>query len=174
LTHQGALDSWVCPAGHGLALTLSETYEWAQEDELGRLWQLATSATPGPSARRSPTTGRPMVCVQVPYDGDEAEEGASGDQPDAGSVWLDVDVEDQVIWFDAAELDALPRDLPDPAPTGEELAAVAKIRSAFGQSLLDADEARSHADLTERIYRRIAADRGLTRVLTEVGSLGRR
>jgi hypothetical protein len=174
LTHQGALDSWVCPAGHGLALTLSETYERAQSDELDRLWQLARSAGPSSAGRTSPTTGRPMVSIEVPYDGDEAREGEAGDGPDTGSVWLDVDVSDQVIWFDAAELDALPADLPDPQPTAEELAAVDRIRTAFGQSVLDADHARHHGDVTERIYRRIAGNPNLTGLLTEVGSLGRR
>ena len=174
LTHEGALDSWVCPSGHGLALTLSETYERAQEDELDRLWQLAKDATPGTAGRLSPTTGRPMVSIEVPYDPDEAREGESGDGPDTGSVWLDVDVDDQVIWFDAGELESLPADVPDAEQTDEELTAIAGIRAAFGQSVVDADRARTHGDVTERIYRRIATNPGLTNVLTEVGSLGRR
>ncbi len=173
LTHEGALDSWVCPSGHGLALTLSETYERAQEDELDRLWQLARAATPGSTGRLSPTTGRPMVSVEVPYDADESLEGAPGDGPDTGSVWLDVDVDDQVIWFDAAELDAFPADLPDAEPTDEELTAVAGIRAAFGQSLVDADHARHHGDVTERIYQQVAKNQKLTVMLTEVGTLGR-
>ena len=46
----GALDRWSCTAGHGLAMTLSESYEQLQEDEIGRLWQLARDAADGPSA----------------------------------------------------------------------------------------------------------------------------
>jgi len=174
LTHQGSLDTWVCPAGHGLAMTLSESYERLQEDEINSLWQRAKAATPTGASRRSPTTGAPMVSVEVPFDDDEAVAGAPDDGPDRGSVWLDVDLADEVIWFDASELDALPVDLADPAPTADELASVDRIRGAFGQSIVDAAEARADADVTERIYRRIARHPGLTHVLTEVGSLGRR
>jgi hypothetical protein len=115
-----------------------------------------------------------MVSIEVPYDADESLEGEPGDGPDVGSVWLDVDVDDQVIWFDAAELDAFPSDLPDAEQTEEELTAIAGIRAAFGQSIVDADHARHHGDVTERIYQRVATNPNLTHMLTEVGSLGRR
>jgi hypothetical protein len=174
LTHQGQLDTWVCPAGHGLGATLSEAYEVAQEDELAQLWQLARAATPSNSARRCPICERAMVSVEVPYDPDEAEDGQPGDLEPIGSVWVDVCLDDQLIWFDDGELQAFPTDLPDPEPTEAELEGAAKIRASFGQSIVDSSHARESGQLTERIYQRISRHKGLTRALTEVGSLGRR
>ena len=174
LTHSGSLDTWVCPAGHGLAMTLTESDGRLQEDEISSLWQRARAAVPTGAGRPSPTTGTPMVSIEVPYDDDEAVDGAPGDGPDRGSVWLDVDVSDQVIWFDASELESLPEDLADPEPSPESIAALAKIRETFGTALVDAAATRDDADVAERIYRRIATHPGLTHALTEVGSLGRR
>lgn len=173
-TADGNFDSWVCPHGHGLAATLSEGYELMQEDELYELWQLARGAAPGSSAQACPICAKAMVLVDVPYDDDEAREGDEGDGPDLGSVELDVCLDDQLLWFDLGELAQFPADLPDPEPTPEELEAVAEIRASFGQGVVDAHEARTSDDLTEKIYRRIARRKGLTKVLTEVGSLGRR
>jgi hypothetical protein len=174
LTHAGTFDTWVCPTGHGLAVTVTEAYERIEEDEIGQLWKRARAATPTGSARPSPTTGKPMVSVEVTWDADEVPESQAGDGPDEGSVWLDVDVEDEVIWFDSAELDSFPRDRPDAQPSQTELNAVAKIQEAFGQSVVDDENARESRALTERIYQRIGHHPGLTRTLTEVGSLGRR
>lgn len=173
-THTGALDTWVCPSGHGLSMTTSEAYERLQGDEIGQLWSRAKAATPTSAARKSPTTGRSMVCIEVTWDDDEVPEGRPTNGSNLGSVWLDVDIEDQVIWFDAAELDHFPMDLPDPEASSAELDKVEEIRAAFGQSIVNADAAREHAEFTERIYDRIAGHRGLTKILTEVGSLGRR
>lgn len=174
LTGSGTFDTWVCPAGHGLAATLSESYERLQEDEISRIWALARQSQPTGTARPSPTTGAPMVSVKVEWDSDEAAEGEPGDAPNYGSVWLDVDVWDQVIWFDHGEIEHLPADLPDEEPTEAQLEALAAIRRAFGESLEEAAESREEREITEKIYRRIARHPGLTRVLTEVGSLGRR
>lgn len=174
LTHTGSFDSWACPTGHGVAMSLTEGYERLQEDELSTLWSLARHAEPGPAARRSPITGRPMVAVEVPWDDDETAEGAVGDGTNPGSVWLDVDLDEQIVWLDAGELDMFPADRPDPEPSPEEVAKVAEIRAAFGQQVVEAEHAREARGLTEVVYRRIAAHRGLSRVLTEVGSLGRR
>lgn len=173
LTHQGTLDSWVCPAGHGLAMTLSESYERLQEDEIAKLWQAAHVAQPIGEARRSPTTGAPMVSVKVSWDGDEAPEGAEGDGTDVGSVWLDVDVWDQVIWFDASELEPLPQDQPDVEPDAADREALEKIRATFGASVEVALETRDDHEVAERIYRRMARHSGLVKVLASVGSLGR-
>lgn len=174
LTHHGELDSWVCHGGDGLALTLSETHGRLQNDEIALLWQLARSAGVPSAPRPSPTTGRPMVAVEVGIDDDEVPEGQPGDGPNRTSVRVDVDVDDQVIWFDASELDEFPLDLPDPEPSEAELEAVERIRQAFGQSVAEAAATRQDAELTERLYRRIARRPGLTSVLTSVGSLGRR
>jgi uncharacterized Zn finger protein (UPF0148 family) len=174
LTHQGTFDTWVCPTGHGLAVTVTEAYERLEEDEISQLWRKARAATPTGSARPSPTTGKPMVSIEVSWDADEVPEGEAGDGPDEGSVWLDVDVDDEVIWFDSAELDSFPQDRPDAPPTQAELDAVEKIRQSFGQSIVDDEHARESRGLTECIYQRIGRHPGLTRTLTEVGSLGRR
>lgn len=173
LTHTGTFDTWVCPTGHGLAVTVTEAYERLEEDEISQLWKKARAATPTGSARKSPTTGKPMVSVEVTWDADEIPEGEAGDGPDEGSVWLDVDVEDEVIWFDSAELDHFPQDRPDAQPSQTELDAVSKIQQAFGQSVVDGEHARESRGLTERIYQRIARHPGLSRTMTEVGSLGR-
>ena len=54
LTPHGEFDSWICPAGHGRAATLSELYERAQEDEIHRLWALAKASWVAGRARDRP------------------------------------------------------------------------------------------------------------------------
>jgi hypothetical protein len=135
-------------------VTLSESYERLQEDEVVRLWQLARVAPAGPLG--SPFDGAPMKRFALPYDEDEVAEGGAGDEPDAGTVQLDVDVANQFVWFDADELDELPADRPDPEPSSEELARVAEIAAQFGAGIEDAARARDGGALTERLYRRIA------------------
>ena len=154
LTHEGSLDSWVCTSGHGLALTLTESYERLQEDEINLLWRLIRTPDPTPVDLECPMCERDMRAVDVGYDDDEVFEGEDGDGQNVGSVVLDVCEPCQVIWFDAGELDLFPVDLPDAEPSEEELAAVAEIRASFGQSIVDTVEARDAAQLTEKIYRR--------------------
>ncbi|MBX3283875.1 MAG: hypothetical protein KF703_00885 [Actinobacteria bacterium] len=170
LTPHGSFDSWICPAGHGLAATLSELYEEAQEDEARRLWALARAATPaGPDGRPCPMCTRPMVAVTVPTDADEALEGEPGDTPDTGEVPVDVCVADQVIWFDVAELDAFPDDLPDPQPTAEQEAALADIRRTFGDEIVAAmeEEAGAADRLAGRLVDRIGRSSRAFRQLAE-------
>ncbi len=167
LGSSGPLDRWSCTAGHGLAMTLSESYERLQEDEITRLWQLARDAAPGPLP--SPFDGTAMRRLALPYDDDEAPEGTDGDTPDTGSVEIDVDVANQFVWFDAGELDRLPADRPDREPTPEELAKVAEIAEQFGDGLEAAAHQRDAGGLTERLYRRIARDPGAVSTLDRVG-----
>ena len=167
LGSSGALDRWSCTAGHGLAMTLSESYERLQEDEIGRLWQLARDASPGPLP--SPFDGMPMHRFALPYDADEIPEGEPGDGPDLGSVEVDVDVANQFVWFDAGELEELPVDLPDAEPSPEELARVAEIAAQFGQDVEEASRRRDGDDLSEKLYRRIARSPGALSTLDRLG-----
>ena len=134
LTPDGSFDSWVCPAGHGLAATLSELYERAQEDDIRALWQVARAASPVEGARACPMCARPMIAINSPVDADEVPEGADGDGPTTAEVPLDVCVADEVVWFEAGELEAMPADLEDPEPSAQELAALAKIRAEFSKA----------------------------------------
>jgi Zn-finger nucleic acid-binding protein len=161
------LDRWSCPAGHGLAMTLSETYERMQEDEIGLLWKLARDAAPGPLG--SPFDKTPMKRVVLPYDDDEVPEGEPGDGPNTGSVHLDVDVANQFVWFDAGELDELPHDLPDPEPSAEELARIDQIVDQFSADIEGAARAREASTVTGRLYRRVARDPEALRTLDRVG-----
>ncbi len=156
LTNHDTFDSWVCPNGHGLAATLSELYERAQEDEIHAVWALAKASW----VDHEPTEGKPcpmcqrlMVSISVGTDADEVDEGQPGDGPDTGEVPVDVCVVDQVIWFDVAELELLPADLPDPQPTAEQEAALSAIRQQFGSDYEDADE--SPAGFTDLLYNRV-------------------
>lgn len=167
LGSSGELDRWSCPEGHGLALTLSESYERVQEDEIGLLWQLARDGQPGPLG--SPFDRTPMRRVVVPYDDDEVPEGEPGDGANTGAVEVDVDVANQFIWFDAGELDELPEDLPDPEPSAEELARIDQIVDQFGSDVEDAARAREAKSLTGRLYRRVARDPEALRTLDRVG-----
>jgi len=167
LGSSGALDRWSCTGGHGLAMTLSESYERLQEDEISRLWALARDAAPGPLL--SPFDGLPMRRFALPFDDDEIPEGEPGDEPDTGVLEIDVDVPNQFVWFDSGELGALPEDRPDPEPSAAELDKVAEIAAQFGTAVEDAARRRDAGDLTERLYRRIARDPGALSTLDRVG-----
>jgi Zn-finger nucleic acid-binding protein len=167
LGSSGSLDRWSCTAGHGLAMTLSESYERLQEDEIGRLWALARDAAPGPLP--SPFDGVPMRRFSLPFDADEVPEGGDGDGPDLGAVEIDVDVANQFVWFDVGELDVLPADLPDPEPSAAELAKVAEIAAQFGAGIEAAADERDADDLSERFYRRVARNPAALATLDRVG-----
>jgi Zn-finger nucleic acid-binding protein len=162
-THRGELDAWVCPTGHGLAITLSEAHGVAQEDELALLWQRGRSAAPG--IRGCPMCEQAMAVVSLDVDQDEAPEGAAGDGPATGTVKLDLCTTDQVLWFDGSELAGLPADQPDPEPSAAEVARVAEIRRLFGEAIEDAAEAREDAELTERLLGFAARRPAIARLL---------
>ncbi len=168
LTPHGSFDSWICPAGHGLAATLSELYEEGQEDEVRRLWTLARAvpaSASAPGGRPCPLCTRPMVSVVVPTDADEALEGEPGDTADTGEVPVDVCPVDQAIWFDVAELDALPDDLPDPQPSAEQEAALADIRRTFGDAIVAS--MRADEGLADRLVDRLGRSPRATRHLAD-------
>jgi hypothetical protein len=168
LGSSGALDSWNCPHGHGLAMTLSEAHGRLQNDERAELWRLARAA--GGGGRPSPFPPHaPMAHIVLSHDDDEVAEGEPGDEPDRGTIELDVDVDQQFIWFDAGELDELATDLADAPPSAEELARLDQVRAQFASDLDAALDARDDHELTERLYRHVASRPGLHRALDRVG-----
>lgn len=167
LGSMGEVDHWSCPAVHGLAMTLSEAHGRLQNDEVARLWERARAAEPGPLP--GPFGGVNMVRIVLPWDTDEAPEGAEDDTEDLGAVELDVDLDNQFIWFDMGELDELPEDLPDAPPSPQEEAALARITAEFSCSVDDALGARDDGELTERIYTHLSRRPGALRALDRVG-----
>ncbi len=163
----GSFAHWTCTAGHGLAMTLTESYERLQEDEIAELWQLARTAPPGPLP--SPFGGPPMVRISVPVDPDEVPQGQAGDVEDTATVVVDVDVENQFIWLDAGELDEFPEDLPDAPPSPDVLAKESEIVDRFGAEIEAETEERQSHELTERLYRRVAHHPGALSALDAVG-----
>jgi Zn-finger nucleic acid-binding protein len=136
------LDAWVCPEGHGLGFTLSEAYERIGDDEVKAIWQVARRSPLG--SRACPICGAPMVTVQVaPTPGGTA------------SLLLDVCLADELFWFDAGELDEVPDDGPDPAPSATETARIEQLSEQFGDAL---SVEWSHQDalaLRDRLLRRV-------------------
>ncbi len=153
----GTLDTWVCPAAcgrAGVAVTLTEAHGRLQDDEIARLWQAARRGPAGPC--KSPIDRRPMARIEVGVDDDEAAEGEPGDTADRATVTLDVDVENQFIWFDPGELDEFPLDRPNPGPSPEEQAKITEIVERFGNDYEAAVDRRENAGLTERLYDALA------------------
>ncbi len=174
LGSEGELRFWYDPQGSGLAVTLSEAYDVAQEDEIENLWKLAKTAPPSPLM--SPQGGKPMVRVVLGYDDDEASEGHSGDGPDSGQLTVDVDVVNQFIWFDAGELELLPRDKPDAEPTPDQEAQLENIVGVFGEQyeiLSDARYAQDHP-VTASLMRGTANHEGLTNWMERTGKFTER
>ena len=162
LTHTvtGDLATWVCPNGHGAGLTVTEAYHHLQDDEIHRAWDAAKSAPAGP--RACPICGRAMAVVTLDYTSDEAPDVTTTDK--LGTETIDVCTEDELIWFDPGEYEALPADVANPEPSAEELAHIAAIREAFGGELVDAAHHRDDATLTGHLYRHLSRHRFITGV----------
>jgi Zn-finger nucleic acid-binding protein len=162
LTHTvtGDLATWVCPNGHGAGLTVTEAYQHLQDDEIERAWEAAKTAQPGP--RNCPICGRPMVVVTLDYTNDE--QPAETPATKAGSESVDVCTEDELIWFDPGEYEALPADVANAEPSADELAKIASIRQAFGDQILQEGEAEDDATLTGHLYRHLTRHPLITRV----------
>jgi hypothetical protein len=148
-------------------MTLSEAHGRLQNDEVAELWERARAAPSGPLP--SPFGGPPMVRFVLPWDLDEFRDGEPGDTDDTGAVELDVDLDNRFIWFDTGELEELPEDLPDAAPTAEQNAALQRITAEFSASVDDALAARDDGEVSERIYNRLAQRPGALRALDRVG-----
>jgi Zn-finger nucleic acid-binding protein len=132
------LDAWSCPAGHGVGFTVSEAYERLQDDEVHAIWQAAAQDRPG--ARTCPMCSQPMVSVTVPV-------GGAGSPQET----LDVCREDELIWFDAGELDEFPQHTDAPV-SAEEQRKIEQIRATFDHDL---DEALAQEE-SEGIMNRFA------------------
>jgi Zn-finger nucleic acid-binding protein len=130
-------DTWVCPNGHGLAFTLSEAYERLRDDEIQAIWQRARSGDSVASGRRCPMCSQPMVAVRCE------------------TITLDVCVVDEVFWFDAGELDVLPPEEPEPPPSADEQAELARITRSFGDALTAGWDAEDAETLTGRLTSRL-------------------
>jgi Zn-finger nucleic acid-binding protein len=160
----------MCPENHGVALTLAEGYESAQEDEMRLLWQLAMGRRPDvghprPSDRGCPGCSMRMVTVDLPYDDDEVDEGNEGDGENLGEIEVEVCTMCQFVWFDAGELEELPADLPDPELSADQQAQLDRIISDFGNQMASTFAERDGRDPAERFARRVAGRPGLHRGL---------
>jgi Zn-finger nucleic acid-binding protein len=151
-TVTGDLATWVCPNGHGAGLTVTQEYKHVQDDEIHRAWEAAKTAPPGP--RKCPICARAMAVVNLDYTSDERPEVSADNK--LGTEALDVCTEDELIWFDPGEFEALPADLPKPEPSADELAKIASIRQAFGDQIVAAAHQRDDATLTEHLYRHLS------------------
>lgn len=141
LEHDGGLDAWVCPKGHGLGFTLSEAYARIDDDEIRAIWQQARVATPG--THPCPICGTTMVTVAV---APQAESDTALD--------LDVCLTDELFWFEAGELDVVPVAAPDETPSAEDEARLAEITTDFGEELSEEWEARDNAPLRAHLIHR--------------------
>jgi Zn-finger nucleic acid-binding protein len=125
LKRDGVLDAWLCPAGHGKGFTLTEAYERIDDDEVQAIWQQARESAPG--TRACPLCGETMVAMTVaPTVGGDA------------TLPLDVCLRDELLWFDAGELDAVPVRSGDDDDNVADLAddaRIAEITRQFGVEL---------------------------------------
>ena len=64
---------------------------------------------------------------------------------------LDVCLVDELLWFDAAELDTIPIEASDPGPSPEEEAQLATIAKKFGDQLTSEWAARDSATLGDHL-----------------------
>ena len=137
-------NAWTCPAGHGLAFTLSEAYERLPDDEIQAIWQRARSTDVATSTRGCSMCGATMVAVPCE------------------SITLDVCVIDEVLWLDAGELDQLPPDVPEAPPSPEETAWLEAVTEEFGDALTAGWDAEEQATITGRLAARFLRSRTTT------------
>lgn len=167
----GGLDTWQCKDGHGVGITVTEAYGHFQEDEIRAIWQAAKSAPQ--SSLKSPALGRPMVAITVAVDDDEVE-GNQG--PGSHLVTLDVAPDEQFLWFHVVDFNAMPADLPSPAPSADELAKLEQIR-ALSRESISADAKRQESPESQFGYRfgsRAAALLNLGGFMKKLGAAARK
>jgi hypothetical protein len=65
-------------------------------------------------------------------------------------------ITDEVLWFDAGEMQQLPADVPDPALSTEEQAELDTVTEQFGDALTAGWAAEEQATLTGRLTARFS------------------
>ena len=73
------------------------------------------------------------------------------------AVRIDVCVRDEVLWFDAGELDVVPAHVDTPQPTADEAARLDQVVEEFGDALDAGWDAEERATLTGRLSARLLA-----------------
>ena len=136
----GDFNPWVCPRGHGMAVTLSEGYVRVDRDELQELWRRARGDGAEPSSRTCPMCGGSMVVAHAPAKAAGHEEPA-----------VDVCITDELLWLDNGELAELPGASEKPAPSAEEQAHLDQIMEAYGKGLDGAFLQRERDGLLDRM-----------------------
>lgn len=167
LGRRGEVDCWSCPAGHGLAITLTEAYGRVQDDEIRKIFEGAKTSLK--SEHACPFCGDPMVRVTIGVDVDEAAEGEAGDLGDTARLTVDFCRDDQFIWFDPGELDGFPQDIPEPEPTPEVQRKIDLVVETFRRELGEAYDAEENRGVLNRLVNRIVRDNpGFVRFLDKV------
>ena len=116
----------------------------------------------GHSSRlKSPVLGRDMRRIEISVDSDE-EEGNRG--PGAFQMELDVNVDEQFIWFDSGELERMPDDIPNPPLSEEERKQIAEISQQFGDSIMAAYHKRENESLDGKLLNFVASHKRMRRV----------
>ena len=146
----GNLNCWSCPAGHGLGFTMTAAYGRLQDDEIAAIWSAAASAPE--ASRKCPVCERAMVTVTVGVDADEDPAAAKG----SPELTLEVCREDEFYWLDPGELDELPVDVPNAAPSAEEQHNLAVVRQAFDAGIDQAEREAGERGILNRMAGTVA------------------
>jgi Zn-finger nucleic acid-binding protein len=162
-TQKNDIDAWACPNHHGVGITLSEAWGHLQDDEIRAIWRAAKNGQP--SAPNSPALAGNMVRIEITVDSDE-EEGNCG--PGVFQIELDVDVDEQFIWFDSGELERMPDDLPNPDMSEEERKHVEEIAQQFGESIMTNYHKRENESLEGKLYNFVASHKRMKQLVEAI------
>lgn len=162
-TQKNDIDGWACPNHHGVGITLSEAWGHLQDDEVRAIWRAAKKGRP--SALKSPAFGEDMVRIDISVDSDE-EDGNRG--PGAFQIELDVNVDEQFIWFDSGELEQMPDDIPNPQMGEEERKHIEEISQQFGDSIMANYHKREDESLDGKFYNFIASHKRMKQLVEAI------
>jgi Zn-finger nucleic acid-binding protein len=120
---------WICPACKGRAVNISLLRRQLNPRDVNRLWQTVLESEVR-TERKCPSCEKPMV--EVPL------------TPPPDPLVLDACRSCQFVWFDASELEKIPRATPKPTPEEEfrKLPLEARQMIAEHQVLIMGEEAR--------------------------------